>query len=442
MQDWLTMSAADLGRGIAKGEIDPVALTESFLDAIGASDLKDRIYARLTPDRAMAEARAASDRAKLGLLRSPLDGVPVSWKDLFDTAGVATESGSAILEGRIPDADAEVLVTATLQGSVCLGKTHLSEFAFSGLGYNPITNTPPCVNDMDALPGGSSSGAAASVAFGLAPLAIGSDTGGSVRVPSAWNDLVGLKTTHGRVSIKGAVPLCASFDTVGPLARTVEDAALALALLEGGLPTDLQGATLKGRRMAVLQTSVMDGIDDKPRLAFEAAIEKLKTAGVDIVPLEVPELEEAMMLSPILFPAAAYGTWREEIEAAPEKMFGEILTRFRQGQTIGAADYVAAWQKLHEVRGIWNRTVAGFDAVLCPTVPIMPPNLDRLLTDHDFYVKTNLMALRNTRVGNLMGLAVLTLPSGTPSCGISFMGAPGAEEHLLRLGAAAEKVLA
>jgi aspartyl-tRNA(Asn)/glutamyl-tRNA(Gln) amidotransferase subunit A len=233
MDDWLGMTAAALGRGIADGSIGPVALTEAYLAAIDAHPFRDRIYARVTADRARAEAAAAEARAKAGHRLSPLDGVPISWKDLFDTAGTATEAGSKLLAGRVPEADALVLRNATALGLVCLGKTHMTELAFSGLGYNPMTATPPCVNDHDAVPGGSSSGAAASVAFGLASAGIGSDTGGSVRVPSAWNDLVGLKTTAGRVPLDGVVPLCARFDTVGPLCRSVEDAALMLAALEG-----------------------------------------------------------------------------------------------------------------------------------------------------------------------------------------------------------------
>jgi len=201
MQDWLTMSAGDLGRGIGAGDIDPVALTETYLAAIDAHPSRDRIYARVTHDRARAEARAAQARAQAGRRLSLLDGVPISWKDLFDTAGVATEAGTALLKDRVPEADCEVLRNATMAGAVCLGKTHMSELAFSGLGLNPITETPPCVNDADAVPGGSSSGAATSVAFGLAACAIGSDTGGSVRIPSAWNDLVGLKTTADRLKI-------------------------------------------------------------------------------------------------------------------------------------------------------------------------------------------------------------------------------------------------
>ena len=217
MQDWLKMTACDLGRGIGAGQIDPVALVQVYLDAIDAHPARDRIYARVTSERALIEAQAAAERAASGSRLSLLDGVPISWKDLFDTQDVATEAGSNLLKGRIPDRDARVLENATASGLVCLGKTHMSELAFSGLGYNPSTATPPCINDEKADPGGSSSGAAASVAFDLAAVGIGSDTGGSVRIPSAWNDLVGLKTTAGRLSLEGVVPLALKFDTVGPL---------------------------------------------------------------------------------------------------------------------------------------------------------------------------------------------------------------------------------
>ncbi len=442
MQDWLTMTACDLGRGIGMGQIDPVELTETYLAAIDAHPHRDRIYARVTHDRARAEARAAQKRAELGLRRSLLDGVPISWKDLFDTAGIATESGSALLKDRVPEADAVVVRNATEMGTVCLGKTHMSELAFSGLGLNPITNTPPCINDEAAVPGGSSSGAAASVAWGLAACGIGSDTGGSVRIPSAWNDLVGLKTTAGRISLEGVVPLCLRFDTVGPLTRSVEDAAQMLALLEGGAPADLRGATLKGRRFADLQNVAKDDLRDAPGKAYDEALQRLRDAGAEIVPLEVPELNEAMGLSGTLYTTEAYGLWGDVIEANPDAMYPEILERFRAGKDVSGPDYVAAWSKLKACRGAWDAATAGFDAVLAPTAPIMPPNLDRLMTDHDYYVTENLLALRNTRIGNLMGLAALTLPTSTPGCGLMMLGYPGSEEALLRVGAAAEKALA
>jgi aspartyl-tRNA(Asn)/glutamyl-tRNA(Gln) amidotransferase subunit A len=449
MIDWLWQSASDLGRGIGAGRIDPVELTDAFLDAAAAHEHGPRIYVRLTPERARAEAEGARTRAANGVRRGLLDGVPVSWKDLFDTAGIVTEAGSMLLEGRVPDTDAEVLQRATRAGLVCLGKTHMSELAFAGLGLNPAyggntdpkPGTPPNVNDPALVPGGSSSGATASVAFGLAPAGIGSDTGGSVRVPAAWNDLVGLKTTHGRLSLQGVVPLAESFDTVGPLCRTVEDCAELLAVMEGGKAADLRGASLTGARFLVLEPYASD-VRDAPGAGFAAGVERLARAGARIETGTVTGIEEAMDLSPVLFATEGYGTWRDVIEAAPDKMFSRILDRFRGGAAFSAPDYVAGWRRLRALRQVWAREVAGYDAVLLPTVPNLPPEVDRLMTDADYYVTENLLTLRNTRVGNLMNLCGLTLPTGVPSCGLMMLAPPMAEERLLRLGVAAEAALA
>ncbi|MFT5064524.1 MAG: aspartyl-tRNA(Asn)/glutamyl-tRNA(Gln) amidotransferase subunit A [Reinekea sp.] len=434
MQDWLWMTAADLGRGIGAGDIDPVDLTGTYLNAIDAHPLTHRIYTIVTHDRARSEAKASSLRAKSGQRRSPLDGVPVSWKDLIDSAGITTQAGTRLMDGRVPDTDADVLRAGTAAGLVCLGKTHLSEIAFSGLGYNPQMETPPCVNDVDAVPGGSSSGAAASVAFGLAAAAVGSDTGGSVRIPAAWNDLVGLKTTHGRITLKGVVPLCLTFDTIGPLCRSVEDAGLMLAALEGTKPADMTGMSLKGRRFAILDTIAMDELRDAPRDAFNAAVDRIKAAGGTVDHIEIPAINEAFAMAGPLFCADAYGWWKNRVEAAPEKMFPQILERVRAGRDVLAADYVAYWIKLREIRETYMQATAGFDAVICPTAPILPPNLERLNNDPDYYRVENLLSLRNTRVGNLMGLASLTIPTAVPSCGIMLNGPAGSEEKLLRLG--------
>ncbi len=441
MQDWLRMSAADLGRGIGTGEIDAVALTETYLKAIDRHADSARIYTVVTHDRARAEARAAAGRAQAGQRCGPLDGVPISWKDMVDSAGVATEAGSKLLEGRVPARDGEVLRNATAAGLVCLGKTHMSELAFSGLGLNPMTATPPCINDATAVPGGSSSGAAASVAFDLAACGVGSDTGGSVRIPSAWNDLVGLKTTSGRLSLEGVVPLAAKFDTIGPLCRTVEDAALMLAALEGGRAPDLRGASLRGMRFAALQTVVMDDMRETPLAAYQDAVQRLRDAGAQITPLEAPEIAEVMPLSGILYTAEAYGIWGDAIEAAPDKMFGAIRDRFRSGAEFRAADYVAACRRLDRFRADWATRVAGYDAVIMPTAPNLPPDAKRLMEDDAYYLTENLLTLRNTRVGNLMDLSSVTLPTGVPSCGIMFCGAPFAEERLLRIAQAAETAL-
>jgi aspartyl-tRNA(Asn)/glutamyl-tRNA(Gln) amidotransferase subunit A len=438
---WAHMTASELGRGIGEGRIHPVELTEFFLDRVETHPLAPRIYARATPARARGEAMAAAARAKAGLRKGLLDGVPISWKDLFDTAGVATEAGSALLKGRTPDRDAEVLETATLLGLVCLGKTHMSELAFSGLGLNPVTATPPNLNDDKAVPGGSSSGAAASVAFGLAPAAIGSDTGGSVRIPAAWNDLVGLKTSVGSLPMRGAVPLCERFDTIGPLAHSVEDCAQLLAVMSGAPVVDLDGADLSAKRLAVLETVALDDLRDRPGRGFDDAIARLTRAGAQITRITAPEVAEALGLAATLFTAEAYGIWRDTIEIAPQKMFNRILERFRTGANISAADYVAGWRRLEALRATWAARTAGYDAVILPTSPILPPDANRLMTDDAYYVTENLLSLRNTRIGNLMGVCALTLPTSQPSCGISLMAGPGQEARLLRLGAAAERAL-
>lgn len=434
------LGAVEQGRRIAAGTLDPVYQVEAYLEAAKGAE-GDQIYTRLTPRRARAAAMAARQRAKTGTLRGPLDGVGISWKDLFDTAGIETEAGSRLLAGRVPTDDAEVLRMATLAGTICLGKTHMTELAFSGLGVNPMTATPPNVHDPRLAPGGSSSGAAVSVAMGMAAAAIGSDTGGSVRIPSAWNDLAGLKTTHGRVSTRGVVPLCKRFDTVGPLARNVEDCAHLLAALEGRHAPDLRDCTLVGKRLLVLEGLPFEGTRDAPARGFEAAVERLAKAGAVIERRALPMVTPAMDLSGILFAPEAYGQWKEVIEAAPEKMYPLILERFRTGRDVRASDYVKAWEDLRRYRVEYLAETAAYDAVLVPTAPILPPDAARLLSDPAYFQTENLLALRNTRIGNIFGLCVLTLPTGVPATGISLMAAPMSEDRLLRLGIATEAAL-
>lgn len=440
-QEWLTQTASDLGRGIAAGKIDPIELCEVYLNAIETHKFTNRIYTVVTKERARSEAQAASNRAALGQRRSRLDGVPISWKDLFDSAGVLTEAGSDLLSGRRPQTDARVLDYATKAGLVCLGKTQMSELAFSGLGLNPIKETSPCVNDHDAVSGGSSSGAATSVAFGLAAIGIGSDTGGSVRIPSAWNDLVGLKTTHDRLSRDGVVALCDGFDTVGPLCRSVEDAAEIFAIMDDTPAPDLTNSSVKGKRFAVCNTLALDDLEKKPAAAFNQSLADLKSAGAEITYIDIPEVTQAMALAGCLFTTEAYAQWEHELLTKGEKMFPAIYDRFMAGQSYSGAEYFQGRQKLLELRKSYTAKTAGYDAVLLPSSPVMPPNVDRLLNDPEFYLRVNLLALRNTRIGNMMGLCAISLPTKTPSCGLMVMSSAGNDHKLLRLCSAIEPLL-
>ena len=438
---WNRMSAAALGREIGAGHLDPVALTEAFLDAIDQHQHRDLIFARTTAKRALSEAGAARRRAKDGVRRGVLDGVPISWKDLFDTAGTVTEAGSRLLKGRVPDQDAVVLQNATRAGLVCLGKTHMTELAFSGLGLNPMTATPPNINDPALAPGGSSSGAATSVAFGLAAAGIGSDTGGSVRIPAAWNNLVGLKTTAGLLSLEGVVPLCSTFDTVGPLCRTVEDAGHLLAAMGGPKAPDLTNASLSGLRFAVLETVALENCRPEPLAAFERALASLAAKGAQISRIKFAGVQRAMDLAGCLFVTEAWAEWGETIAADPDKMYAPVRQRFEAGKGFAGYEYVRGWKELKRIRAEYAALTAGCDAVLMPSSSILPPDRERLLSDHEYFISENLLALNNTRIGNLMGLCALTLPTDTAGAGIMAMAAPHTEPRLLRVGAAMEAAL-
>ena len=436
-QSWLKMTACDLGRGIDNGSISPIALVKTYLEAIRNHPLNNDIYARISSERALKEATAAEIRAKTNNRLSLLDGVPISWKDLFDSKGINTEAGSMLLSGRIPESDAVVLDNATQAGLVCIGKTHMSELAFSGLGLNPMTKTTPCVNNLDAVSGGSSSGAAGSVAFNLASIGIGSDTGGSVRVPAAWNDLVGLKTTSQDISLKGVVPLCPKFDTIGPLCRSVEDAAVIYSILKNQNYTPIKKPN--SLRLMRLEGISEEGIENAPLTAFDDACAKISKTGITITKHKFPVLEKLLSLAGIIYTVEAYEVWGELLEKEGKKMYPEILSRFMAGKNFTQNEYKNAWSSINSIRADWVNFTQEFDAVILPTSPILPPNKTKLLSDSSYYKRANLLALRNTRIGNMLGLCSITLPTSKPSCGFMIMGAPFSELKLLNIASKIEK---
>ncbi|MBV0891064.1 amidase [Paracoccus sp. Z118] len=439
--DWLTSSATEQGRAILAGLVSPMDLADGYLDAISRHPYGSRIYARVTEDRAKTEAMAAHDRARAGLRRGLLDGVALSWKDNIDSANIGTEGGSRLLDGRIPTADAEMLAGASLQGLVCLGKTHMTELAFSGLGVNPGTATPPNSLDPGLCPGGSSSGAAVSVALGLAAAAIGSDTGGSIRLPAAWNNLVGFKPTSGALPMGGVLPLCTSFDIVGPIARTVEDCAEIMAVLARGKVADLRGAAARGLRLLVLGGLPYADAQEAPVQAFEEAVARLSAAGAVITHAEPPQAAQAMALGTPLYAAEALGLWRAQIEAAPDLMNPVTLTRFRSGAQMSAPEFVERWADLRRAQAAWAEAVSAFDAVILPTAPILPPDAARAEAEADYFTQQNMLSLRNTRIANVLGLPSVSVPTGRPACGIMLMGRAGQDRALLRVAAGVEAAL-
>ena len=434
-------TAVEIGRMIDSGSVDPVEVAEHFLDAIEQSDLGPQIFARTTRERAIREALRARERARSGTRRSLLDGVPVSWKDLFDTEGVATESGAALLRGSTPHRDAHVLELAGAAGTVCLGKTHQTEFAFSGLGINPNTATPPNLDFPGCTPGGSSSGAAASIRYGMAPIAIGSDTGGSVRIPACWNSLVGFKTTHGLISLEGVVPLCPGFDTVGPLAQSVEDAAVMTEIMAGGdLETPLERA-LGDCHFAIPEGESFADCDIAQIEGFESAVRMLEKAGARISRIEAPYFHSTVTLGPVLFPYEAWHSWGELIDANPGVTYGPVEERFRQGSVIAREVYLKAKATLEDMRRKHEASILDYDALLTPTLAITPKSVDELLADGALFNSTNLMALRNTRYVNLSGGCALTLPTQINGAGLQIIGSAYEDAKILGIGLAAERAL-
>ena len=455
--EWHRMSALALGAGIGSGAIDPRALTEHFLERIEEVDGDHAIYLRITAARARAEAEAAHRRAQTGLRQSPLDGVPISWKDLYDSAGDVTSHGTPALAERVATSDAKVLARATRAGLVCLGKTNQTEFAFSILGLNPKMGTPPNPFDeaVARIPGGSSSGAAVSVSRGLAAAAIGSDTGGSVRVPAAWNGLVGLKTSFGLLPLEGVLGLSTSMDTVGPLTRDVADSAALFAILDGRFGAgnspapDLAGSALSRARFALPTTLVWDSLDAGVETTARAAVERLRAAGYAIDETPVPEFDtvgELVSRFGAYHSAECHALWHDVIEARPDLIYAPIWERIRVGAQISATDAARAKQGLAAAAAFLHTRMRQHGVFLMPTAAASPPPIAALEADAEVYRTANVAALRNTRLGNYLNCCALTLPCGRDQngvpVGLMLMAPPGEEEHLLRLGHAIEPVIA
>lgn len=441
------LSAAAIGRLYLAGETDPVAVTEFFLDRIRSCP-DQAVFISLTADRARAEAAASARRYRAGRPLGPLDGVPIAWKDLVDLAGTTTTAGAEVLRNAPPaKADAPIAHSLAQAGMVSLGKTNLSEFAYSGLGLNPHYGTP--ANPFDAVtpraPGGSSSGSAVAVARGLAPCAIGTDTGGSVRIPAAFNGLVGLKTSEGRIDKTGVFPLSRTLDTVGPLARTVEDCILLDAALRRAVATDIRRGDLAGLRIVVPENVVFDQAEDGVIANFERALATLAAGGARIERRRIAILDEVMAVGAArgaLTAAEAYVLHRDLIEGPDaERVDNRVVSRILGGKRMSAYDLLAIQEMRQRLK---PAMVAELDGALLamPTVPHAAPEIAALEADVDLFHRTNVRTLRNTMIGNTLDLCGLALPTGRDGRGLPtslLLSAPaGAEARLLSAGLAAE----
>ena len=432
MTDYTFKSIAEQAKAIEENQLSPLTLVESYIHNINKNNNSDRIFSEIFYDTAIKEARQSEDRQKKGLRKSFLDGIPVNWKDLFDIQGKACEGGSQLLAGRIASKNATIVKNAKKAGLINIGKTHLSELAFSGLGVNPKTATPPNSSQNALAPGGSSSGGAVATALNLCSGGIGSDTGGSIRIPAAWNNLVGFKPTHNILSLDGALQLCPSFDTAGPITQTVQDSWYLFQVLKGEKLHYLKESDLTKKKFVVDISFLTKDLDPEIEASFSKTIKDIKKRGALIDETKFDEIIKAVSLASTLFPYEAYSSWKKIIEEDPKKMYPPILTRFRGGIGISQKMYDEAWQELLQLRKSFLKKIEGIDSILCPTCPILPPAVIDLLDSEDYFTKCNLMSLRNTRVANLLRLTAITIPTQLKNSGLMLLAAPHQDEGILQ----------
>jgi aspartyl-tRNA(Asn)/glutamyl-tRNA(Gln) amidotransferase subunit A len=407
---------------------------------INAAQNTVSIFTRLYPEAARAAAAHADAMRAANVVLSPLAGLPVSIKDLLDVAGETTLAGSIVLRN-FPTAksDAPVVQRLRAAGAAILGKTNMTEFAFSGVGINPHHGTPvnPADSQAARIPGGSSSGAAVSVATGICVAAIGSDTGGSIRIPAALCGLVGFKPTACRVPTAGAIPLSTTLDTVCAMSRSVDDCILIDSII-ADTPLTVPALPLAGLRLALPRTLMLDGMDAHVADSFSSALTRLSAAGAKIIELPLSMLADLPQLNK--FAAAESFAWHRELLAQHEADYDpRVAKRINQGAAFSAADYM----HLHQARREWitqmENLLAPFDAMIMPTVPIVAPLLAELEASDEVFAKFNALLLRNPSSINYLNGCAISLPchaDGTLPVGLTIAGPAMSDRSILAIARA------
>lgn len=439
----------ELARDLASGRTTSRDLVEGCLARIQDKDGEGaRAFTAVDADGARHVADAMDKMRAAGASLSPYAGIPVSIKDLFDIAGQVTRAGSVVLnDATAATTDAVAVARLRRAGFVVIGRTNMTEFAYSGLGINPHYGSPrsPWRRNDGHVPGGSSSGAAISITDGMAHAALGTDTGGSCRIPAAFNGLVGFKPTARRVPLDGALPLSAHLDSIGPIARSVGCCAIIDAVLAGETPAPLPPRELAGIRLVVPEGVAFDNIEPAVATAFEKALRQLERAGVRIVRMAVPEFDEVATINAKGgFTAAESYAWHRQLLAAKKDAYDpRVSIRIMRGAEQSAADFIDLMAARRSLVARATQRLSAFDAVVMPTVAMTPPRIADL-ADDAAYGRANLLALRNCTLINMIDGCAISLPihaGGEAPVGLMLAGIAGADRMLLTLAAAAEPVV-
>jgi aspartyl-tRNA(Asn)/glutamyl-tRNA(Gln) amidotransferase subunit A len=406
-----------------------------------------RAFTRVYGEKARAVADAQDRMLAAGVSPGPLAGVIVAIKDLFDVAGEPTTAGSVALRDAPAAAqDAPIVARLRAAGAVIVGKTNMTEFAFSGIGINPHYGTPGNPADRARIPGGSSSGAAVAVADGLCDIAIGSDTGGSTRIPAAFCGIVGFKPTQSRIPLDGAYPLSFTLDSVGPMARSVADCARADAVMAGAEPAPLERPDRAGLRLGLAKTLVLDALEPDVAGALERAVRVLSRSGAQFSDVHLDLFAEmAQVNARGGFAAAEAYAWHRDLIARSGDQYDQLVrARIERGRDIGAADYIDMVRGRARLVAAMDARLAGLDALVMPTVPIVAPRIDAL-ADTDSFLRWNMLALRNTAIVNFFDLCAISLPipdAGKLPVGLMLVGRNGSDARLFSVAVAVEAALA
>ncbi len=394
---------------------------------------------------ARAAAEAADARAKTGVSLGPLDGTIVSIKDLFDVAGEVTRAGSKLLaeEGETAAQDAPVVRRLRGAGAVIVAKTNMTEFAYSGMGANPHFGTPGNPADRARVPGGSSAGGAVAVADRMCEIAIGSDTGGSTRIPAALCGIVGFKPSRQRVPTEGAFPLSFTLDSIGPMAGSVAECAAADAVMAGDEPRAPEPAPLANLRIGIPQGAPLDRLDDSVGRRFSAALDLMEKAGVLLSAEKLPLLEQMAQVNAKggVLPAEAYAIHRDRLARRGEAIDPNVRVRLGRAQKITAADYIDMTRARAELVRAMDARLADLDVLAMPTTPIVAPLLAEV-DKPDEFARKNALLLRNTSMWNFFDCCAIALPmprDGLPA-GLMLVARNGHDRRLLRIAAAVERL--
>ncbi len=442
-------SLPQIAKALACGWTTSRALAEACLERY-ADPNGEGLRAFISLDATAArEAADESDRLRAaGRSRSPYEGISIAIKDLFDVAGESTRAGSRVYDDHPPAIqDASVIARLRAAGFIPFGRTNMTEFAYSGLGMNAHFGTPlnPWRRDEGRIPGGSTSGGAVAVTDGMAPIALGSDTGGSCRIPAAFCGIVGFKPTASRIPTIGTVPLSPSFDSIGSLGSDVESCAIIDAVLSGAAPNGASDFPVDGAKLAIPHSLVLDGLAPEVALSFEQTVARLSKAGAHIVDLGLEELGEIPKINARggIVNAEAWGYHRRIVETAAERYDPWVLARFEVGKRMNVADYIEMRELRADLIARVAEITAPFDALIFPTVAIVPPTLDSM-RDPNVSGKANTLILRNAAVGNFLDRCAVSIPSHEPGAapvGLMLIGATGADRLLLALAKALEPII-